>query len=159
VNLNTAAVFGGVGGGVVGGDPLNLSGTGDPVSRGTGWLYSQFAQGTLPGYGYEADRLDSAAALQQAIWYLEDEIPTTYVSGTNVYVDAAITHFGTLDAAKGGTAADFGVYALNLWTGDPYASTGAQDQLFYHVPDGGTTLMLLGGALMGIGALRRKFRA
>jgi hypothetical protein len=26
------------------------------------------------------------------------------------------------------------------------------------VPDGGTTLMLLGGALMGLGALRRKFR-
>ena len=27
------------------------------------------------------------------------------------------------------------------------------------VPDGGTTLMLLGGALVGLGALRRKFRA
>lgn len=28
-----------------------------------------------------------------------------------------------------------------------------------HVPDGGTTLVLLGGALTGLGALRRKFRA
>jgi hypothetical protein len=27
------------------------------------------------------------------------------------------------------------------------------------VPDGGTTLVLLGGALTGLGALRRKFRA
>ena len=27
------------------------------------------------------------------------------------------------------------------------------------VPDGGATLMLLGGALVGLGALRRKFRA
>jgi hypothetical protein len=26
------------------------------------------------------------------------------------------------------------------------------------VPDGGATLMLLGGALMGLGALRRKLR-
>jgi hypothetical protein len=28
-----------------------------------------------------------------------------------------------------------------------------------NVPDGGTTLVLLGGALTGLGALRRKFRA
>ena len=34
----------------------------------------------------------------------------------------------------------------------------AQDILTF-VPDGGATLMLLGGALVGLGALRRKFRA
>jgi hypothetical protein len=31
--------------------------------------------------------------------------------------------------------------------------------LFNYVPDGGATLMLLGGALIGLGALRRKFGA
>ena len=31
-----------------------------------------------------------------------------------------------------------------------------QDYLWYHVPDGGATLMLLGGALVGLGAIRRK---
>jgi hypothetical protein len=49
---------------------------------------------------------------------------------------------------------EYGVYAINMWLdGEDY-----QDGLVY-VPDGGATLMLLGGALMGLGALRRKFRA
>jgi hypothetical protein len=36
---------------------------------------------------------------------------------------------------------------------DSYVNDGVK------VPDGGMTLMLLGGALVGLGALRRKFRA
>src|SRR4029077_5677849 len=45
----------------------------DPVSQGTGWLYSQFAAGTLPGYAYGVGRLASADLLQKAIWFLEEE--------------------------------------------------------------------------------------
>jgi hypothetical protein len=40
------------------------------------------------------------------------------------------------------------------------AANGLPEQLQMNVvPDGGTTVMLLGGALMGLGFLRRKFRA
>jgi hypothetical protein len=80
--------------------------------------------------------------------------------GTNVYINAVISHFGSADAAMADGADAYGVYALNLWAG----GVDYQTQLFYKgggtvdVPDGGTTLMLLGGALVGLGALRRKFR-
>ena len=50
---------------------------GDPVSQGTGWLYSQFATGTLAGYNYDAGRSGAAGSsadlLQQTIWWLEGE--------------------------------------------------------------------------------------
>jgi hypothetical protein len=144
---------------------------GDPVSVGTGWLYSQFAQGTLAGYHYlgtPADRQASAALLQNAIWWLEGEEGVGY-TGANPYMAAVVAEFGTAcggnlacaqAAAKANGGWNYGVYALNLWTSDTVhnTTTAVQDQLFYAVPDGGTTLMLLGGALMGLGALRRKFR-
>ena len=54
----------------------------DPVSAGTGWLYSQFARGSLTGYDYDnitpLGRIESARLLQLAIWMLEDELsPST----------------------------------------------------------------------------------
>lgn len=70
---NSAAVHGG-------------TGTEDNVSQATGWLYYQFATGGLGSlftgtpnakYNYDYDpaktRSSSAAALQSAIWYLEEE--------------------------------------------------------------------------------------
>jgi hypothetical protein len=58
---------------------------------------------------------------------------------------------------------NFGVWAVNLTRAPQGCASGisvtdCQSQLLY-VPDGGATLMLLGGALMGLGILRRKFRA
>jgi hypothetical protein len=58
---------------------------------------------------------------------------------------------------------------VQTWTSDSNVSSvspnGGWDkssdvnvQVFGSVPDGGTTLVLLGGALTGLGALRRKFR-
>jgi hypothetical protein len=125
----------------------------DYVSVGTGWLYSQFAQGTLAGYG-AVGRLASAGALQNALWWLEGE-ELIVNDGTNLYINAVVTQFGGEAGAKANGAEQYGVYALNIWTD----SGKGQTQLFYAVPDGGATLMLLGGALMGLGALRRKFRA
>ena len=44
----------------------------DTASRGTGWLYSQFAMGILADYVWAgAGRLDTAYLLQQTIWWLE----------------------------------------------------------------------------------------
>jgi hypothetical protein len=62
---------------------------GDPISIGTAWLYKTFAAGTLSGYNYaySAGRQSqsSAGALQQAIWWLEEE-----PNGVrNSFIDAA----------------------------------------------------------------------
>jgi hypothetical protein len=52
-----------------------------------------------------------------------------------------------------------GNYELRFNTGAlPNGSPRTGEVDFRVVPDGGTTLALLGGALIGIGALRRKFR-
>jgi hypothetical protein len=143
--LNTNAMYG------------SVNPPGDPVSAGTGWLYSQFAQGTLAGYDYGAGRLVSAAALQNTIWWLEGEAGDP--GAGNVIRQAVLANFGdSAAAAMADGGWQYGVYALNLWTGSDPTQNRNQDQLFY-VPDGGMTLMLLGGALMGLGALRRKFDA
>jgi hypothetical protein len=51
--------------------------------------------------------------------------------------------------------------SVGTWTslGDGWdKASDVNVQVYGYVPDGGTTLMLLGGALVGIGGLRRKFR-
>ena len=66
----------------------------------------------------------------------------------------------------GGSAISFSaVPKVGEWDDDEYEleSVGGFSSARYFgatsVPDGGMTLILLGGALVGIGALRRKFRA
>jgi hypothetical protein len=133
----------------------------DPISIGTAWLYSQFATGALAGYTWSGTgRNTSAGDLQNAIWWLEDE-----GGAKNSFVLAAETALGKNDTTVKDNAGtnNFGVYVVNLQNeagkgcADGYQGGNCQSQLVY-VPDGGTTLMLLGGALVGIGALRRKFR-
>jgi hypothetical protein len=147
---------------------------GDPISQGTGWLYSQFARASWDAtynlsYNYGANRSSSADALQKAIWWLEGEEGIGYNSG-NIYMAAVVAKFGSAcggdltcaqDKAKSGKASDYGVYAINMWAEGHFGEKDyrRQDGLFFSVPDGGTTLVLLGGALMGLGALRRKFSA
>lgn len=144
--LNTNAMDGGVG-------PL-----GDPISKGTGWLYSQFASGVLSGYDYlltDIERRASAAKLQEAIWMLEGE----QAFASNSFITLLLQQpafFNDLAAAKADGGAAYGVSAINLTN----LSGGlAQDQLYFHsVPDGGMTLMLLGMTLSGLAALPRRFR-
>ena len=66
VVVNDKAVMGGAGG------PSP-----DPLDPRTAWLYNEFADQTLDGYIFDDinGRLASARALQNAIWYLEEEIP------------------------------------------------------------------------------------
>ena len=155
VVLSGGAVHGGLGGA----DP-------DPLSRGTAFLYSQFAQGGLTGYNYGAGRSVSAAVLQEAIWWLEEEI-TSYTAG-NSFIALVATTFGSdLDARLDAGTGQYGVYVLNLTGVGGGAPSGVgQDQLYYRdpgvsitaVPDGGTTLALLGMALCGMAIVSRRFR-
>jgi hypothetical protein len=135
---------------------------GDPVSVGTGWLYSQFAQGTLDDYAYSGSswaRRASAAELQNAIWWLEGD--GTY-DRHNDFMVAVVAEFGSKAAAKADGGAQYGVYALNLWSGSDSTRHRAQDQLYFQglptasqetVPDGGQTAVMLGGALVAIATL------
>ena len=114
---------------------------GDPISIGTAWLYSQFAAGTLSGYtyAYGSGRASStsAGALQEAIWWLEDE------SGgvKNSFVTAAEAALSLNDTTiKNNANGAYGVYALNL--GNPGA---VQDQLVI-VPE--ATTMVAGALLL-----------
>jgi len=91
VTISTYAVAGG------GNDNTADPGHGvsyDTISRGTAWLYYQFAKGTL-NYKYTlgAGRISDAKLLQKAFWALEDEIANP-TSGINKYYDAAVTQFG-----------------------------------------------------------------
>jgi hypothetical protein len=141
--LNTAAVNGGLGGG-----------SPDPISIGTAWLYKQFAEGNLAGYDYTpgAGREASARALQEAIWMLEDEM---LVNPLNPYISLVITQFGSLASAKAdytSVGPNYTVRAINLYSAD---GTKRQDMLVY-LPDGGMTLILMGGGLLGLALIRRK---
>ena len=106
--LNTKAIKGGEG-------PA-----GDPISKGTGWLYSQFARGVLAGYSYDgtspseiAARKSSASLLQKAIWWLEGE--SQAFSASNPFMIAVVANFGNSTAeAKSDGGAAYGVSALNL---------------------------------------------
>lgn len=133
--------------------------TGDAISVGTGWLYSQFATMNWDaglGYNYSTGRSGSADLLQRAIWWLEGEEGIAY-NASNPYMAALVVKFGSKDNAKADGGWNYGVYALNLK--NPTTGALAQDQLVYtHVPDGGLTLMLLGLGLGGVGMVSRKLR-
>jgi len=76
--LNTEVLSGGGNNGPAG------PGGGDPLDPRTAYLYSNFQAGTLAGYDYTPGpgRSSSAQALQEVIWYLEDETGKTWGSGS-----------------------------------------------------------------------------
>jgi hypothetical protein len=131
--INTFASQGGVGGQ----DPVG-SGQ-DPLDARTAYLYFNFRMGTLTGFDYGAGRLASAGALQDAIWFIENE-----GGANNAFVALA-------DAAvNSGAWTGLGpVRVLNLSSANhPYA----QDQLTI-IPAPGAAGAL---ALVSVAALRRR---
>lgn len=78
VVLNTEALQGGLNNGPAG------PGGGDPLDPRTAYLYWNFQAGTLSGYDDTPGtaRSNSAGALQDVIWYLEDEIAMTWSIGS-----------------------------------------------------------------------------
>jgi hypothetical protein len=136
--------------------PSGYNDLNDPLTAGVAWLYSQFAEGTLSGYDYTdaAGRQASAAFLQDTIWALMDnqEGMTAVNQAGNPFLIAAEAQFGgTWSGADAPVSAGTdGVYILDLTSG------GAAQSQLYHTPDGGITAGLLGGALLGLQAIRRK---
>lgn len=131
----------------------NNTDSGDPLDERTAYLYAKFLAN---GWGVlTQDQLDG---LQMAIWFLENEFytyPDWGVPGAEAPMNAFLAEAnGILPPG------DYsGIRVMQLWD---CSATGApcvpKQDMLVNVPDGGTTLMLLGGALMGIGALRRKVR-
>ncbi|MCX7867053.1 MAG: VPDSG-CTERM sorting domain-containing protein [Limisphaera sp.] len=147
--LNTAAVLGGKGGG-----------SPDPLSIGAAWLYKQFAEGNLPGYDYTPGpgRAADARALQETIWWLEDE--QLALPSDLTFYNLVIGQFGSVAAAKQDYTAvnpNFRVAVINLWGQDDQGNwtVPKQDMLVY-LPDGGVTLLLLGSGLLGLAVVRRR---
>lgn len=146
---------------IMGSQPLN----GDPISKGTAWLYHEFQiTGNFDGkatYNYTgtvADRKASAALLQKAIWWLEGEEGIGY-DGTNPFMAAVVSEFGSQAGAKADNNGLYPVAALNLYAQDHGGDTNylRQDQLVC-VPEPATMLFLGGGLLGMAGFLRKKFK-
>jgi len=74
-----------------------------------------------------------------------------------------LTKFGSVTAARvdyNPATAGFNVRVINLYgidkdTGQPDYTAWKQDMLVY-LPDGGMTLVLMGGGLLGLAMLRRQ---
>jgi hypothetical protein len=141
------------------------------ISRGTAWLYQQFATGVLAGYNYasigggtSSGRATSAFYLQDAMWTLEGEY--SYIGG--LAGDLADNAFLALVAAQygGGTNGLASAMAANLPGGYDVgtlyltSANGSPAQgMLTLLPDGGTTLMLMGLGFSSLALVSRKFRA
>jgi len=131
-----------------------------PLTEGTAWLYSQFAAGTLFGYDYtNADngRASSALQLQEAIWELQGQAaPNGDATYFITLVDETLGK-SVADATATGTAD--GVQVMVLTGINGYGTTPySQPQLYYNVPDNGTTMLLVAGALFALLGFKRRFK-
>lgn len=148
VTLGPNAMYGGM--------PPN----GNPLRVGTAYLYYLFATGNQTfGYNWNpANRAASAGQLQNAIWWLENEgpgnVPLAY-DPNNIFENLVISQFGSASNAMADNNSLYPVEVMVLGQPGQY-----QDQLILtsdSVPDGGTTLLLLGAACGGIALFKRRF--
>ena len=149
--VNSGTVNGGVATG-----PGGIPGAFDPLSIGTAYLYSQFMQG---GLGVIDATLGNA--MQNAIWWLENEIPSLSADGATLiaYAQSQLGVGTDLTSAANGA---YGVAALNLYSYDANGALIHNQDMLAIVPEPST---VIAGALLllplGISAIRimRKNRA
>lgn len=134
--------------------------TSDPLSNATAWLFTQYSTNTLSGFS--ATSSSKANSLQNAIWYLEDEISwTSMYSDTQAKAWVALAQTATSGPNSWTNSGN--VQVLNLFKNANYTQH-AQDQLYYYVtspvPETETYAMLLAGlGVMGAIVRRRKAKA
>lgn len=145
VTLASDAIFGGVGVAAVG-PPASAGSNGslnayDPLSPLTAWLYSNAVGGTLAGY------TDSSAsandALQEVIWYIENETTAALSSLAATFYTAATTAAPTSIG---------NVRVMNLWTSSATAGTpdGKVQSLLVIVPEAATIAIWSVLGLIGV---------
>lgn len=141
-SITDSAMAGGVGGGTNGAD--QISGT-------TAYMYTQFRIGDA--------EFSSGKLLQEAIWYMENEI----TSASQAALDLIKLAQGEMLAINWGSSYLGGVQVMNLYRGPDY-SIRAQDMLTWNgtrtVPEPGTlALFALATCLIGGGGrLQRRAR-
>ena len=113
------------------------------------WLAHTFAAGAIGG-GYDAQ-----VGLQAAIWHEIYGVDLCLTCGNS---PGAVTDYN-FDIAALIAAGSLPNYVGDFaWLSPNGNDPNVMQGLLTQVPDGGMTLMLLGGALVGVGTLRRKFR-
>ncbi len=145
VEINDGAISGGRSG---------ASNGKDVISKGTAWLYEQYATGMLSGLNYNSK--NSLKILQYAIWYLEGEIG--YKSSIAGFLSSAQAALNLNLTGIKGDYEGASVKVMNLTQKGRNGETNQhQDQLVYlKVPDTGSTLALLSLALVSIIAISRR---
>jgi hypothetical protein len=132
--------------------------TGQKLSLGAAYLYSQFATGTLSGYDYlnTANRQADNAQLQSAFWAFQGQ---TILGGfpdisSDPYYNLAITNLGGSSEAFSDNNGTYGVDVMQLYDAN---GAPAQAQLALVAPEPSTVLLFIFAGALIILFNRRKF--
>jgi hypothetical protein len=122
------------------------------ANNAVGFLFSEFATGSLAGYDYNplGNRSIDANALQLAIWNLLGQVPNSSLNAlAKIYKNAGLA----------APVENYDVFVLPLFR----ANGSAVQPMLVHestsVPDGGLTAMLLGIGLIGTTWSSRRCKA